>query len=241
MVIFLTSLLRTHYYDDNGRRVPIALYDENGVLTNIRKYLKRAGRLVVVANDPDDAADNDDKIATVNESFRLAGVVFKKSIMLDGRNANNASEIVLGADIVLLSGGKCVCQNRFFDNIKLKNILERYDGIVIGVSAGAMNLCKTVANFPEENSDLDEPRWLDGMGFATDIVIPHYDGKTESYQFPCDDFDIAKDYILPMSKERDFIGLPNGSYIMIDGGGAKRYCGDVYVIANGKTNKLYLE
>lgn len=240
MVIFLTSLLRTHYYDDNGRRVPVALYDENGVLTNIRKHLRRAGRLVVVANDSDDAEDNDDKIATVCESFRLAGVEFKESIMLDGRNGNNASELVSGADIVLLSGGKCVCQNKFFNRIGLKNILERYDGIVIGVSAGAMNLCATVANFPEEKSDLHEPRWLIGMGFVTDIVIPHYDGESESYQFPCDDFDIAKDYILPMSKERDFIGLPNGSYIMIDGG-EKRYCGDVYAIANGKTNKLYLQ
>ncbi|MDE7164311.1 MAG: Type 1 glutamine amidotransferase-like domain-containing protein [Clostridiales bacterium] len=238
MVLFLTSLLRTHYYYDNGGRVPIAFYDENDILSNIRKNLKCTSRLVVVANDPNDSADNDDKLATVCESFRLAGLNFKEKIMLDARNKREAGEVISGADVVILSGGKCVCQAEFFGEVGLKKIIKNYDGIVIGVSAGAMNLCKQIANFPEELSDLKEPRWLEGMGLADEIIIPHYDGKTDSYQFPCEDFDIARDYILPMSNGRVFIGLPNGSYIMIDRDGQKQYRGDVYLITNGKSTKL---
>lgn len=238
MVIFLTSLLRTHYYDDNGGRIPIAFYDENDILSNIRKYLKNMDRLVVVANDKNDFEDNDDKLKTVRESFRLAGLNFKENIMLDARNGQAAREVISRADIVILTGGKCVCQAEFFGEIGLKHILKSYDGIVIGVSAGTMNLCEVVANFPEERADLADPRWLKGMGFVDDIIIPHYDGQTNSYQFPCEDFDIAKDYILPMSKEKEFIGLPNGSYIMIDRDGQKSYHGDVYRIVNGKSTKL---
>ncbi len=241
MITFLTSILRTHYYDENGGRVPVALFDANNILTNIRKHLRRTDRLVVVANNPDDIADNDEKISIVAESFRMANLPFKENIMLDSRNEKNANEIVCGADLVILSGGKCVCQKEFFERIGLKDILKNYDGIVIGVSAGSMNLCETVANFPEDNADLNDPRWLDGMGFVREIIVPHYDGQTDSYQFPCEDFDIAKDYILPMSMERAMTGLPNDSYIIIDREGNEEYCGDAYCISDGKSNKLRLK
>ncbi|MDE6200855.1 MAG: Type 1 glutamine amidotransferase-like domain-containing protein [Clostridiales bacterium] len=238
MVIFLTSLLRTHYYDDNGGRVPVALGDQNGILTNIRKYLKGTDKLVVVANNPDATADNDEKLACVGESFRLTGLGFKENIMLDGRNGDGAKRIVSGANIVILCGGKCVCQGKFFESIGLKDILKQFDGIVIGISAGSMVLCRAVPNFPEEIADLADPRWFDGMGFVDGLLIPHYDGQTDSYQFPCEDFDIAKDYILPMSKGRKMIGLPNDSYILIDKDGNKRFYGDVYEIADGKSKKI---
>ena len=239
MVIFLTSILRTHYYDENGNRVPIALFDGNGILTNIRKRLKHTNRLVVVANNQFDSEDNDQKLAVVGESFRLTGLNFKETIAIDARNKLSAREIVSGADLVILSGGKCVCQAEFFDEIKLKDILTRFDGIVIGVSAGSMTLCKSVVNFPEETADLQHPRWLNGMGIVDEeIIIPHYDGETDSYQFPCDDFDIAKDYILPMSHGHEFTALPNDSYILIESDGQKQYFGVAYRIKDGKTTKI---
>ena len=239
MVIFLTSLLRTHHYDENGNRVAVALQDDNGILTNIRKRVKHTDRLVVVANDQHDSEDNDRKLAVVGKSFRLTGFDFKQTIALDARNKASARAIISGADIVILSGGKCVCQTEFFDEIQLKDILTQFDGIVIGVSAGAMSLCKTVANFPEETADIAEPRWLNGMGVVDEeIIIPHYDGETDSYQFPCEDFDIAKDYILPMSHGHKFTALPNDSYILIGSDGQKQYFGDAYRIKDGKTTKI---
>ncbi|MCH5156011.1 MAG: Type 1 glutamine amidotransferase-like domain-containing protein [Clostridiales bacterium] len=238
MVLFLTSLLRTHYYDESGARVPVALGNENEILANIKKRLKRINRLVVVANDQYDSADNAEKLSAVRESLRLSGMEFKEAVMLDVRNKSAAKEIISGADLIILTGGKCVCQAEFFREIGLKDILTGYNGIVIGVSAGTMNLCKTVANFPEEKSDLNDERWFDGMGFVSETIVPHYDGKTNNYQFACEDFDVAKYYILPMSKERELVGLPNDSYIIIDHNGHKQYRGDVYIIADGKSKRL---
>ena len=86
MVIFLTSILRTHYYDENGNRVPIALQDENSILTNIRKHLKHTNRLVIAANNQYAYDDNDQKLAVVGESFRLTVIDFKQTIALDARN-----------------------------------------------------------------------------------------------------------------------------------------------------------
>ncbi len=237
MTLFLTSILRTHFYGDDGERIPVALDDENGILSQIRKRLNRTEDLVLVANDPADADDNDAKLSVIGESFRLTGLDFDNYTVLDDRNKKSAHKIVSGADIVILSGGKCVCQNAFFANIGLRSILKNYDGIVIGISAGSMNMCETVANFPEEPADIPEPRWFSGMGFVDDIIIPHFDGSTETYQFPCADFDIAKDYIMPMSFGYELTGLPNGAYIIVESDGRKEYCGDVYSIYNGKSTK----
>ena len=237
MAFILASLLRTHIYDENGNRVPVAFYDENGILQTIKTFLPTTDSLVVVANDPFDFADNDQKIFTVAQSFTMAGMPFNCATVIDERNKTAAADVIKAADLIILNGGKCLRQNNFFNEINLKSLLNAHRGIIIGVSAGAMNLCKTVANVPEEQCDLTEPRWFDGMGLYGGIVIPHFDGETPAYQFDCGDIDPVRDYVLPMSNTADFIGLPNGSFVTVDGG-AVSYHGDIYKISKGEVTKI---
>ena len=206
--------------------------DENGILRNIKKRLKKTDSLVVVANDPNDFEDNGKKIKTVAESFDKTGIKFKHAAILDARNRGNAEEIIRAADLIILSGGKCLVQNRFFKEIDLGRLIKNYRGVIIGVSAGTMNLCKTVANFPEEESDLQDPRWFDGLGFFDGIIIPHFDGETLTYQLDCGEMNVVSDYILPMSKEKEFIGLSNDAYIIVDNDGKTSYFGDIYKIVD---------
>lgn len=238
MAFILMSFLKTHIKDGFGNRVPVALDNENGISANIMRLLPRTDKLVIVANDPYDFEDNDDKLKTVSDSFEKTGVKFKSAVFLDDRNKDGAEEILVGADLIILSGGKCFCQNRFFEKIGLKKLLKDQTGLTVGVSSGAMNLCKTVANFPEEESDLTDPRWFDGLGFFDGIVIPHFDGQTKTYQLDCGAVDVARDHILPMSCEKDFIGLSNSSYIVIENDGKIGYYGDIYKISKGCVTKL---
>lgn len=238
MAFILASLLRTHIYDENGIRVPVPFYDENGILGTIKTFLPSTKSLVVVANDPLDFDDNDAKISVVAKSFTMAGMPFDSATVVDERNKAAAADIIANADLIILSGGKCLCQNNFFNEINLKNLLCKHDGLTIGVSAGSMNLCKTVANFPEEQCDITDPRWFDGMGFFGDIIIPHFDGETSAYQFDCGDIDPVRDYILPMSHKADFIGLPNGSFVTVDNCGVIAYHGDIYKISKGVVTKI---
>lgn len=237
MAIFLTSLLKTHIKDENGIKHPMPIENENDILTNIKKYLRGTNRMVYVANDPNNIDENEIRIIPVFQSFDLTGLKFKEKILLDCRNQKHAREILLGADLIILSGGKCPCQINFFKKIGLKRILKKYQGIVIGISAGSMNLCKTVANFPEELVDLKQPRWLKGLGKTDEIIIPHFDGETKTYQIDCDEIDLINDYVLPMSHKRDFIGIPNGSYILIDNDSKVHYYGNMYVISKGEVHK----
>ena len=237
MAIMLTSILPTHYKDEEENYYPIALDDNNGLLSNIQKYVSKYERLVLVANDPYNEEKSDEKLPILKESFRLSGMDFREVIALDHRNMDRAEEILRTADIIILSGGKIVCQKEFFDKINLSKILREHKGLTIGISAGTMNLCETVANFPEEPDDLNDPRWVKGLGLHNEIIIPHYDGETNEYQLGYCEIDIVNDYILPMSKGKRFLAIPNYSYVLIDGE-EKKYYGDMYEIIDGITTKI---
>lgn len=237
MAYLLTSRLNTYMINENLERVPIALGNENEILDNIKRHLTATRKIVYVANNPSFIEENEMKSAVLFSSFEKAGIHFDTQIVLDDRNKKNAEKLLSSADLMILCGGKCLCQNNFFKEIGLKKILKNYKGLVIGISAGTMNLCKEVANFPEEISDLNEPRWLKGLNITDKIIIPHFDGETNTYQIECDEVDVVKDYIFPLSYEKDFLGIPNGSYVLIDNNGAESYFGDMYIISKGKVFK----
>lgn len=232
MAIILASLLKYSTYDGESE-IPVALDDENGILTDISRYLPRSGgRIVLVANRPDDPGGNDAKLDIIRESFALGGFDLERADVLDDRNAIAARQLIDRAQLVILRGGKCLCQNAFLRAIGLREILNTHRGLTVGVSAGAMNLCSTVANFPEELGDIDEPRFFDGLGLYEGSIIPHFDGEKCAYQFDCGDFDVAREYILPMSRERELTAIPNGSYIMLEHGKTTVH-GTAYTVNNG--------
>jgi len=237
MAILLSSILPTHYRDENDIYHAIAIDDTNHLLSILQKYITNPHKLVLVANDPYNEEKMDEKIITLKESFTLSNMPFKSVIALDHRNMDIAKEILQDADLIILSGGKCPRQKEFFDQINLGDILSTHKGLTIGISAGTMNLGNIVANFPEELADLDEPRWLQGLGFYEDIIIPHFDGESEEYQLDYSELDIVKDYIFPMSMGKTLIGMPNYSYILIDGD-TTTYYGDIYQITDGIVTKV---
>lgn len=238
MILFLTSRLNTRVMDENGNKTTIPIENINGVLDNIKKYLSGTNRVVYVSNDPNNVIENEERIKNMMDSFSLSNLNFNEKILLDARNKKDAKNIILGANIVILSGGKILCQNKFFRSIRLKKILKHFNGIVIGMSAGTMNLCKTIYNFPEENADIKERRWVKGLGFYDKIIIPHFDGETNTYQIECEEVDVVNDYIFPASHKEEFLGIPNGSYILIDNNKNVSFFGEMYTIKDGKVSNL---
>lgn len=238
MALILASYLNTHTKDELGNRIAHPINDENKILTNIKKFVKNTNRVVYIANNPNNIEENDLRIQPLFESLDQSGLIFKEKILLDKRNCKHYKEILAGADLLILSGGKCLCQNKFFRKIKLKKFLKNYKGLAIGISAGTMNLCKIVANFPEEIADLKEPRWLKGLNLFDGIIIPHFDGEAVKYQIECEEIDLINDYVLPMSNKKDFIGIPNGSYILINNKCEAEYFGVMYNISKGKVEKM---
>lgn len=234
MTIFLTSIVPFYKKGIFGIKRPVKLDNTNNFSDNLVSSLKNTNRFVMIANDPEAFLENDKRAKMMKKSFAKTGIKFKETIVLDKRKQDKAKDIVSGADLVVLCGGECLRELKFFESINLAELLSDFKGVIIGISAGAMNLGKIVANFPEDEMGKDEPRWLEGLGLYSGILIPHFDGVF--YQFELE-FDTVQEYILPMSEWHDFVAIPNLSYILINENGEKIY-GDAFKISKRFVTKI---
>lgn len=232
----LTSYIHSHEKDENGVRYPIVMENPFGLIDLIGNNIGDRKRIVYVANDPENVEENDERCRVFFRSLEMSGMAFDEYIMLDCRNESYAKEIILGADFVMLAGGRILRQKAFFERIHLKELLKDTHALIVGMSAGAMNMCETVFNFPEDHESWDEERVVCGMGICDKILIPHYDCREDNYILDCEGIDVMKDYILPFSHEKQLLGLGNDSYITIFDG-KECIVGDYVIINNGKIAK----
>lgn len=229
----LTSYIHSREKDELGNRYPVVIHNANGILDEIRQRLTGYKRVVFVANDPEDTVENDEKGKMFFRSLEMSDMKFEEGVILDSRSKTASRDILLHSELIILSGGKILKQNAFFREIGMREILAECEGVIVGISAGTMNLCETVFNFPEEVADINDIKWIEGLGFYDKIIVPHFDCRRHRYLLECEDFDITNDYILPFSKTKDLLGLGNDSFVVIDGD-KKKIVGDYVVIHNGK-------
>ena len=102
-------------------------------------------------------------------------------------------------------------------------VLETVLIVIIFISVTALIYLAVLSN----NSKLEKEKFsflTDRLSIATGI-----------YQV-IEDIDVINDYILPYSNEKELIGLPNDSYILIADDKISYY-GNIYKIHNGKSTK----
>ena len=209
----------------------------NGFIHRLHLAVPYPCRALYVCSDPDDWEKTDLYAAGTAEAMERAGFAFTEFEVLDGRNAEDAAALIQSAQFIILAGGHVPTQNAFFQSIGLRQLLRRFDGVLMGISAGSMNSADTVYAHPElegEAVDPDYERFLPGLGLTEVNIIPHYNtlsGET------LDGLDLFDDIAIPDSNGNVFFVLPDGSYILSDDGRQTLY-GEAYVIADGQMERL---
>ena len=111
--------------------------------------------------------------------------------------------------------------------------MQKYDGLVIGISAGTMNAAEVVYAQPELEGEAVAPeyrRFIMGLGLTKINILPHYQ-MTKSFML--DGMRLFEDITYGDSNGRRFLVLPDGSYYTcIEGQGT--VWGEAYEIADGK-------
>lgn len=227
MIKILTSLLDT-YKEVNGEKKVKEIDNNEGFITLIKKYLKGNISILFIASTPNDFEKVDMYSSLLFESLKLSGIIFDEYNVLDSRTIERTREFIDKADFIFLSGGNAFLQSEFFEKIKLKELLKNYDGIIVGQSAGSINMAKNVFNSPEQGEN-SEPIYLEGLGLTEINIEPHW--KTDTFKF--DEYEkYQREYILEESKKRDIYALCDGSYITIIDNEINMY-GEIYKIKNG--------
>lgn len=216
MTLFLTSSFTD--------REAVGIDPAAGFLEELKKRLPRRLKGVFVCSDPEAHDVTDLYGASTADCFKREGFFFTNFTVLDGRNDARAAEILGGADLIILSGGHVPTQNRYFNRIGLKDILRdvlrapETDKVIVGISAGTMNCAGTVYAQPEEEGEAVDPafqRYLPGLGLTDINVLPHY---YDIKDLTLDGLRIMEDIAFPDSFTRPILVLPDGSYVLCEGG-----------------------
>ena len=230
MNVFITS---SPYLDGADRAI---LNPENHFLDNLRQALPPFPRALFIAADPQNREDTCRFGADTVAAFCEAGMPFQSYHILDGFNAEQAEILIANSDILLLSGGHVPTQNDFFQDIGLRQLLQGFDGVVVGISAGSMNCADVVYVQPEEEgeSSPDFPRWAEGLGLTDVNILPHYQKVKDNI---LDGLRLFEDITYADSMGNTFFVLPDGSYFYQDEDGLL-LCGEGYRLQDGILEQL---
>ena len=156
--------------------------------------------------------------------FEDAGIFFEEKCVVDGRmSVEKAQRSVAEADVIWLSGGDTPVAFRYLQEYGLDAIIKRHSGVVIGMSAGAINLAETAICTLSCGHDKQEI--YNGLGCVDISVEPHFIRREISSE------------LLDLSAKYTIYGLCDNSFIFCSGENIEYY-GEIYRISYGKVEAV---
>ena len=158
------------------------------------------------------------------DMFETVGIHFEEAYVIDGRmSAEEAGKAVAEADVVWLSGGDTPTQFGYFQKYSLDKVLREHDGVIIGMSAGSINMAKTAictlscGHYKQEI--------YRGLGCVNVSVEPHFVRDNVSEE------------LLALSEEYTIYGLCDDGLIVCSGETVEFY-GEVYRLSFGNIERI---
>jgi dipeptidase E len=209
------------------------LNESNGFVERLGQVWPAAARCLMIAAEPDAWNMNDEMTGYYRAATENVGLAVACFDLWDSRNSGLTKEAFDGYDVIFLAGGHVPTERAWFEYIQLRWLLQGYDGIVIGTSAGSMNMAQEVYAWPERPGESLDPEYtlfFEGLGLAKTQVLPHYqkvkdigiDGKLYVQ-------DIARGH----SYGKRFFAIPDGSYVWVCGGVETVY-GAALLVSDGE-------
>ena len=188
----------------------------------LREELPERGWLVFISAWPQDHARNDEDRNGMHQMFAERGMAFREHHVIDRRtSAVEATELVRAADCVFLMGGDPVAQMALIRDLGLVSPLRESRAAILGVSAGAMNMGRWVAEI------WDSKAFYEGLGLADITIKSHY---------------TQGDWFVPLlkelSREHPIVAMEDESAIFIREDG-KRVLGRTHLFDDGEIRGAY--
>ena len=191
------------------------------------KDLKECENIVFIPGGMGKNIKTDKYVNTDVEWFREIGVNIKNINILDtGMNNEIVKEIINKADILFLMGGNTIKQYEFICQLKIQKEIKDFNGVVIGVSAGAINLGKVSLCSKDLEDGVEKTQTYNGIGRVNYTFEPHFDKSN---------IDLLENELYPVSTDLNIYGLTNNTGVKINE--KEKYeiiRGDLYVISHNK-------
>lgn len=236
MILYLTSSPTGSYREENAPAYK-GFNPQNHLVQNLREDWREDSKCLIISADPDAYMRNNEMRFFFEKTVKESGLSVSVFDLCDNRNAGEIVENLHSYDMIILGGGHVPTQNAFFHRVGLIREMERFDGIVMGISAGTMNCAGEVYAQPEmpgESTSTVYKRFLEGLGLTRCNVLPHYQAVKDDW---LDGKRLMEDITYPDSMGRRFYALPDGSYILQKDGYVTVF-GEAYLVAEGRIEKI---
>ncbi len=225
-------------YQTKEEYKPMPLIADNGFVERLKKVWKDNIHFLIFASNPAQTDEERDYVMMeMQNAFELSGLPIREMKVFDYKSQETLKDLVTWADIIYLAGGHAPTENKFMKECHLKDALEGFEGVLMGLSAGAANCAEDVYVFPELEHEMKDKIFVktsEGLGFTKMQIMPHgqYYENLELYGI-----NIMEDIILPDSYGRKIYFIPDGSYFWIEDR-ITEFFGEGYVIENGEKREL---
>ncbi|MFC4411601.1 Type 1 glutamine amidotransferase-like domain-containing protein [Chungangia koreensis] len=142
---------------------------------------------------------------------------------------DDAQKMIQNASVIFLLGGDTIKQNEFLVEYELSDSIKGSNGVVIGASAGAINmsakwLCSKNFGYEVEISTV-----YDGIGLDNFSVLSHFDLENNMA--------MVQSELSFLSEEMDVYASNKDCAVRVKGDKIDIF-GDVYLISHSKMQKL---
>ncbi len=184
--------------------------------------------MVVIPTNPHNKEKNERHFNGNSETIGVCKT-FKKIfpnisdiVLLDSRiNKTQGIKCLKKADIIYLLGGNPFEQLDYLKSNNYDEEIIKSDAVVIGVSAGSMNL--SINSYYSRDDEFPKSIFYEGLGLVDITIDPHFDINDED----------QVNEIIQHSRLHRIVGLPNNSAIVIKNNNIK-YIGKNYIFEDGK-------
>lgn len=141
----------------------------------------------------------------------------------------DAQSLIRNASVIFLLGGYTVEQNAFLKEYELSDLIIKSSAVVMGASAGAINMSSKWLCSKNFGYDVDNKSVYEGIGLDDFSVLSHFDLENN--------FALVQDELSPLSEEID-IYVSNKDCAVRVKGDKIDVLGNVYLMSRSKIKKL---
>jgi len=159
-----------------------------------------------------------------------AGIMFDEYHLINYRvQKEDAQTKIQNASVIFLLGGNTLKQNDFLREYGLSDLIKRSTAIVIGASAGAINMSAKWICSRKLGYKVEKSTTYNGIGLDDFAVLSHFDLENNMAQ--------VQSELSPLSKEMDIYASNKDCAIRVRGDKID-ILGEVYLISNSMIQKL---
>lgn len=211
--------------------------DANGFKNTLKKFWGEEPNVLYIASFPNEYEITDEYYNAFKNAFLNAGFKFGSINLLDYRNIKDFDSLFALANVIMLPGGHTPTEMKFFNELGLKDKLKKINGLVIGSSAGSMNMASVVYCPPElegEAINHNFKKYFLGLGLTDVNILPHHSEYKDAI---VDGMNVYKEIVLKDSIDHKFYSFSDGTYIVVSDNKTTLY-GEAFLIENENITKI---